>query len=224
MRYDYFRPNYFVVSDAQFQNTPISTDDFIQRCLEIEEWLPARGNNVAFVEKIFELFRDCNLITRANVNFLSSKTLCDEFFETTMNPLGGVLRHKSLPMSKPGDPLRYYSTKNKGRAVILENETYYISSQWYADDTGNPNKEEFYKWVVSNVLVNFSEVRVDKVRAFMGDFERRKSARRKSEWLESEWRKFERRRFGQHKFGMYEFEQRISFEQILDRTVQEFTW
>lgn len=153
MYFDSFKPIYFVVADTDRQNPPRTFAELRQRCDEIKDCIPSQGNNTRFAEKIFTFFKDCGLITRANVNFLSSKNSCDRFFHCTMNPLGGVLRKAGLPM-KTGVTNRYYCSKNRGRAVVCEGEVYYISSQWF-ETFANQNKAAFYNWVVNEALENF---------------------------------------------------------------------
>ena len=152
MYYDSFKPIYFTVADTDLQNPPRTFSELEQRCNEIKNYIPAQGDNKIFAEKIFTFFKDCGLITRANVAFLSDKYSCDKFFHCAMNPLGGVLRRSGLPM-KTGVTRRYYSSKNRGRAVICEGEIYYISSQWF-DTFANQNKAAFYNWVVQKALEN----------------------------------------------------------------------
>lgn len=155
---DYFSQKiYFVVSDTQPQNTPRTRAEFLSRCHEIEALLPAQGNNVAFVEAIFTFFRDCGLITRDNIELLSDKYRCNRTFSCNMNPLGGVLRREGLPMST-GRTLRYYCTKNRGRAVICQGEVYYISNDWYAMSAARPTKNIFYDWVLQKAYAKFAFV------------------------------------------------------------------
>ena len=151
MYYDNFKPIYFTVADTDPKFPPETFEELRQRCNEIKAELHAHGDNTAFAEKIFTFFKDCGLITRTNIAFLSDKYSCDREFHCTMNPLGGVLRRDGLSM---GNPKRYYCSKNKGRAVIFEYEIYYITSQWYAPGMSNPTKPEFYNWVVNKALVN----------------------------------------------------------------------
>ena len=154
MYFDSFKPIYFVVADTEPQNPPRTFNELRQRCDEIKDLIPAQGDNKIFAEKIFTFFKDCELITRANINFLNNKNACDRYFHCTMNPLGGVLRKAGLPM-KTGVTRRYYSSKNRGRAVVCEGEVYYISSQWY-ETFANQNKAAFYNWVVNKALENFA--------------------------------------------------------------------
>lgn len=157
MYYDFFKPFYFVVTDTAPKYSPKTFEEFRKRCDEIKSLIPAQGDNTVFAEKIFTFFKDCGLITGANVAFLSDKNSCNRVFRYTMNPLGGVLRKKGLSMQtgNTSRTLRYYCTKNRGRAVICEDVVFYISSQWY-DTDNNQNKAEFYNWVVNKALINLS--------------------------------------------------------------------
>lgn len=150
MHFNFFRPIYFTVADTDPQNPPKTFEEFRERCDDIKREIPAQGDNKSFAEKIFTFFKDCGLITPANVAFLSNSFSCRREFFYPMNPLGGVLRKVGLSM---GNPVRYYCSKNKGRAVICAGEVYYISNYWY-DNAINTNKAEFYNWVINRALVN----------------------------------------------------------------------
>ena len=150
MYYDNFKPIYFTVADTDPKFPPETFEELRQRCNEIKREIPARGDNKIFAEKIFTFFKDCGLITRANVNFLSDSYSCKRTFYFPMNPVGGILRKDGLSM---GSPAKYYCSKNKGRAVVFEDVVYYISSYWFDSQT-NTNKAEFYNWVVNKALVN----------------------------------------------------------------------
>ena len=147
------RQIYFVVSDKDPQNPPKTFDELKQRCDAIKTQIPSQGKNTGFVELIFMFFKDCGLITRSNVAFLSNKELCDDIFQCTMNPLGGVLQREGLPMVSSRTN-RYYCTKNRGRAVECDGEIYFITSQWYGPEDSNPTKVEFYNRVVQMALKN----------------------------------------------------------------------
>ncbi|MBR2774938.1 MAG: hypothetical protein IKD73_08150 [Selenomonadaceae bacterium] len=135
----------FVVADTDPQYTPRTFEELKQCCDDIKREIPAKGNNKVFVEKLFTFFKDCGLITLANVAFLNDSFSCRKEFYYPMNPVGGILRKKGLSMGSPG---KYY----KKRAVVCEHEIYYISNYWY-DNATNTNKAEFYNWVVNKALV-----------------------------------------------------------------------
>lgn len=135
----------FVVSDEDRQNLPQTFTELRQRCNEIKNEIHAHDNNIDFAEKIFMFFKDCGLITRANIDFLNDNYKCRKNFYYPMNPVGGVLRREGLSM---GNPSKYY----KKRAVICEGVTFFVSNYWF-DNYTNTNKAEFYNWVVNKALV-----------------------------------------------------------------------
>ena len=156
-------------------NFPKDEDDLKNRLAKIAEGLPDQRDNInPFVIPAFELFRDCGLITKENVEILSRKSLVwieknslgqNIQKELYMNPLGGVLRRKGLTMWDNTN-LRYYCPKielivpsdieianrkawngNSKLVVICENTTYYISNDWFAPEKPRPTKKIFYNWL-----------------------------------------------------------------------------
>ena len=146
-----------------------------RRLAKVAKGLPKQGDNInKFVIPAFILLKDCALITQENIEFLNSKSECDYRFGIKMNPLGGVLRKKGLTMWDKTN-LRYYCPNDKlilrsdietaGRkkgnfgggsklAVICKGITYYISNDWFADDTARPTKRKFYNWLQEKAWEN----------------------------------------------------------------------
>ena len=103
-------------------NFPKDEDDLKNRLAKIAEGLPDQRDNInPFVIPAFELFRDCGLITKENIEILQKQYLrwmdIDEnklpvIVDTRMNPLGGVLREKGLTMCD-GSNLRYYCPEDE---------------------------------------------------------------------------------------------------------------
>ena len=165
----------FYVSDTQEKNFPVDENDLKNRLAKIAAGLPQQGDNIKpFVIPALELFRDCGLITKENIEILHRKSFVwtEENSwgqkiqrEMDMNPLGGVLRRKGLTMWDNTN-LRYYCPKielivpsdieianrkawngKKKLVVICENTTYYISNDWYAPEKPRPTKKIFYNWL-----------------------------------------------------------------------------
>lgn len=169
----------FVVSDTDEQNLPRDIEDLKRRIDEIRAWIPQpkklkRGNNMTFASKAFELFKDCGLISRHNLELLNDKEWCDENIGSIriagekacsqINPLGGVVRREDLPMCDKSN-LRYYCPRNELKldsdiavaakgfggasklAVVCEGVTYYISNDWFSDDKIRPTKSAFANWL-----------------------------------------------------------------------------
>lgn len=115
-------PTVFVVSDKDKQNFPIDENDLKKRLEEIKNGFPDQRDNIRpFVIPAFELFRDCGLITKENVEILSRKSFVwteknswGQMIqrELDMNPLGGVLRKKGLTMCDKTN-LRYNCPKDE---------------------------------------------------------------------------------------------------------------
>lgn len=152
--------NFWTVSDTDEKNFPRDNDELFNRFKEIRALIPQPtqregDNNIRFVQKAFELFKDCNLISKENVeslndsdwcykkfNELKIKTLSERFFK--MNPLGGVLRREGLSLRDTGGRLRYYPEM----AVICEGTKYYISNDWYSDEQPRYTKTTFLLWLM----------------------------------------------------------------------------
>lgn len=166
---------YFIVRDTDEQNPPRNVEEFKRRVDEIREWIPQpqerqRDNNMTFASKAFELFKDCGLISRDNLETLNDKKWCDENIGSVqlasdkacsqINPLGGVVRREDLPMCDKSN-LRYYCPRDELKldsdievaskgfggasklAVVCEGVTYYISNDWFSDDKIRPTKSAF---------------------------------------------------------------------------------
>ena len=171
---------YFVVRDTDEQNPPRDSEDLKRRIDEIRAWIPQpqkrqRDNNMIFASKAFELFKDCGLISRDNLELLNDKEWCDENIDfiriagekacSQINPLGGVVRREDLPMCDKSN-LRYYCPRNELKldsdidvaekgfggasklAVVCEGVTYYISNDWFSDDKIRPTKSAFTNWLL----------------------------------------------------------------------------
>ncbi len=127
---------YFVVSDKDEQNPPHDSEELKRRLDEIKKLIPQPekrqpDNNMKFAARVFNLFKDCGLITPENMEHLNDKDWCDKNIDlyqvvgdipnsplsgvvsegdkpcSQMNPLGGVVRREDLPMCDKSN-LRYY--------------------------------------------------------------------------------------------------------------------
>lgn len=163
----------WTVSDKDEKNFPVDEGDLSRRLDKIAELIPQhpqkeKDNNIKFAKETFTLLKDCGLINADIVDKLSDKRWCDANISLryAMNPLGGVLRKKGLPVWDSTN-LRYYcgfddlevpedietakSKPVKGKttvAVICDDVTYYISNDWYSDDKSRPTKKAFYDFLV----------------------------------------------------------------------------
>ena len=163
----------WTVSDQDAKNFPVDENDLSRRLDKIAELIPQhpqkeKDNNIKFAKETFTLLKDCGLINADIVDKLSDKRWCDANISLryAMNPLGGVLRKKGLPVWDSTN-LRYYcgfddlevpadietaKTKpSKGKttvAVICDGETYYISNDWLSEDKSRPTKKAFFDFLV----------------------------------------------------------------------------
>ena len=163
----------WTISDKDKKNFPVDEEDLERRLKKIEDLIPqpeikGKDNNIKFTNEAFILLNDCGLINSDIVDKLSDKRWCDATISVryAMNPLGGVLRKKGLPVWDKTN-LRYYcgfedlevpedietaKTKpSKGKTtvkIICDGETYYISNDWNSDDKSRPTKKAFYDFLV----------------------------------------------------------------------------
>ena len=163
----------WTISDKDKKNFPVDEEDLERRLKKIEDLIPqpeikGKDNNIKFTTEAFTLLNDCGLINADIVDKLCDKRWCDVSISLryAMNPLGGVLRKKGLPVWDTNN-LRYYcgfedlevpedietaKTKpSKGKTtvkIICDGETYYVSNDWNSDDKARPTKKAFYDFLV----------------------------------------------------------------------------
>lgn len=138
-----------------------------RRLEEIKKLINKPRDNISFVESVFQLMQDCNLITQDNINFLLDPKACRNFkpsdpndcnfradFYFMRNPSEGALRHVHdyNDVNDEKGEKRFYSGWD--RRVELNSETYLLSNDWYKDDSGCPNKRAFYFWLKEKLTAN----------------------------------------------------------------------
>lgn len=114
-----------------------------RRLTVLRNGVPNQGDNIKpFVIPAFELLKDCGMIEKRTIQFLSDKEMCDNEFDYPLNSVGGVIRCQGLPMhDKKGHP-RYYFDGQKILYVSLAGVRYYISNNWW-----ETCKKRFFEWL-----------------------------------------------------------------------------
>ena len=138
-------------------NFPKDEDDLKNRLAKIAEGLPDQRDNIKpFVIPALELFRDCGLIKKENIEILHRKSFVwtEENSwgqkiqrKMDMNPIGGVLRREGLLMYDDGGNRRYYYDGRDIIFVLCEGTKYYLSNDWYSKEKPRPTKNIFYNWL-----------------------------------------------------------------------------
>ena len=110
-------------------------DQELNRRLEdIEKLIKNTGDNISFIESVFQLMQDCDLITESNVKYLTTSIYTAE----------GVLRlvenHDYDNILDDNNYVRFY--KGIKRFVELNGRHYLISKEWYPN-----NKQALFNWL-----------------------------------------------------------------------------